>query len=138
MPIFYLKIWVPNFFFKTDIPSTLTQNVLYKFRNDFKSNQCTVDRDLEQQNPQNGSTAEKLSPKKHGKLLGKISYPKIWLTSYISDPKNMARTSPHTNVLRTPLGFLVGLNPGRGDYLTFATGVLVCFLGSENGVDESI
>ena len=54
MPISYPKIWVPNFVFKTRIPLTLAQNVLGKLRNNFKPNQCTLARDLEQQNPNTG------------------------------------------------------------------------------------
>ena len=63
MPISQPKIWVPNFVFKIRIPSTLAQNVLHKFRNDFKPNQYTLSRDLEQQNPTKWESVKKFSPK---------------------------------------------------------------------------
>ena len=76
MPISYPNLWVPNFILETRVPSTLAQNVLYKLRNDFKPNWCTLARDLEQQNPQNGSLIKNLT-EKYGKFLGKNSFPKI-------------------------------------------------------------
>ena len=65
-----------KFCFKTRIPSTLAQNDLYELRNDFKPNYSTLARDLSSRTPKMES--EKNLTQKHGKLLGKISYPKIW------------------------------------------------------------
>ena len=76
MRISYTKIWVPNFVYKSRIPSTLAQNVLYELRNGFKPNYCTLAGDLEQENPKTG-VYEKSLTQKDGKLLGKCSYPKI-------------------------------------------------------------
>ena len=50
---------------------------------------CTLARDLEQQEPKQCESAKKLA-QKHGEN----TCPEIWLTSWISYPKNMARTSP--------------------------------------------
>ena len=48
--------------------------------------------------------AENSYPQKIGHSCLKFLDPKIWLSSEIPDPKNMARTPPYAKMASTPLG----------------------------------
>ena len=78
MPISYPTLWVPNFVFKTRIPLTLAQNVLYKLRIDFKPKCYTLAEGFEQQDSKTPECTKKLT-QKDGKLLGSILYEKYGL-----------------------------------------------------------